>query len=322
MPPPSVAVAVLGIAAASVCPIASAWTLSKDEVSATTALATLLYSAPVDASMQKCVEAAGEARLKKILLAKQRVADLPTKSSQQQELDRIAELQKGMMNRARADCMLIAASYLERINKSLATRPWAPDEVARTTADLSAAGLRDLSTALQYQDKSNAGASENRLGSSFYYSLESCYEPDQLFVPQENVEEVWNASCRLIKSIGLEAPKGKPDFQQAVSAAPAANAQHQITPPSTQGPGARTTLPDFPLASRWAGEAGTVVLKAYVLESGRVGEVQVEKSSGFRRLDESAVREVQTNWRFVPGKQDGVPTAMWHTFALIFRRTD
>ena len=95
-----------------------------------------------------------------------------------------------------------------------------------------------------------------------------------------------------------------------------------ITPPSTQGRGARISQPEYPPASRRAGEVGTVALGVYVLESGRVGEVQVEKSSGFHKLDESAVREVQTNWRFVPGKQDGVPTAMWHTFALIFRSTD
>ena len=94
------------------------------------------------------------------------------------------------------------------------------------------------------------------------------------------------------------------------------------TPPSTTGRGARATQPEYPPASRRAGEAGTVVLAVYVLETGRAGEVKVQKSSGFPRLDEAAVKEVQRNYRFVPGKEDGKPVSMWHTFAITFRLTD
>lgn len=94
------------------------------------------------------------------------------------------------------------------------------------------------------------------------------------------------------------------------------------TPPSTSGKGARTTLPEYPPASRRAGEAGTVQLKCFVNEQGRCNEVSVVKSSGFPKLDEAAVKEVQRNWKFVPGKEDGKPVAMWHTFAVTFRLTD
>ncbi len=94
------------------------------------------------------------------------------------------------------------------------------------------------------------------------------------------------------------------------------------SPPSTQGRGARTPLPEYPPASRRAGEAGTVTLRAYVGADGRCSQVEVVKSSGFDKLDEAAVREVQRNWRFVPGKEDGKPVAMWHTFAVTFRLTD
>jgi protein TonB len=94
------------------------------------------------------------------------------------------------------------------------------------------------------------------------------------------------------------------------------------TPPSTQGKGARITQPEYPPASRRAGEEGTVHLQVYVLETGRAGEIKVAKSSGFPKLDEAAVKEVQRNWRFVPGKEDGKPVAMWHIFAVTFRLTD
>ena len=94
------------------------------------------------------------------------------------------------------------------------------------------------------------------------------------------------------------------------------------TPPSTQGRGARITQPEYPPASRRAGEAGTVTLKVFVTEAGRAGKVEVAKSSGFPKLDEAAIKEVERNWRFVPGKEDGKPVAMWHTFAVTFRLTD
>ena len=94
------------------------------------------------------------------------------------------------------------------------------------------------------------------------------------------------------------------------------------TPPSTQGRGARISQPEYPPASRRAGEEGTVTLQVFVLDSGRAGEVKVAKSSGFPKLDEAAVNEVKRNWRFVPGKEDGKPVSMWHTFAVTFKLTD
>jgi protein TonB len=94
------------------------------------------------------------------------------------------------------------------------------------------------------------------------------------------------------------------------------------TPPSTTGKGARATQPEYPPSSRRAGEAGTVILAVYVLENGRAGEVKVQKSSGFPKLDEAALKEVQRNYRFVPGKEDGKPVPMWHTFAITFKLTD
>ena len=79
------------------------------------------------------------------------------------------------------------------------------------------------------------------------------------------------------------------------------------TPPSTTGKGARITQPEYPPSSRRAGEEGTVTLQVYVLETGSAGDVKVPKSSGFPKLDEAAVKEVQRTWRFVPGKEDGKP---------------
>jgi periplasmic protein TonB len=80
--------------------------------------------------------------------------------------------------------------------------------------------------------------------------------------------------------------------------------------------------PEYPPSSRRAGEAGTVILEVYVLETGRVGEARVKQSSGFPRLDEAAVREVKRSWRLVPGTENGKPVPMWGQFAVTFKLTD
>ena len=122
-----------------------------------------------------------------------------------------------------------------------------------------------------------------------------------------------------ISNVTSERPVAAP--APVAAAAPVAKAVVKV-PPSTQGKGARITQPEYPPASRRAGEAGTVTLQVFVQENGRAGEVKVAKSSGFEKLDEAAVKEVQRNWRFVPGKEDGKPVSMWHTFQVTFRLTD
>jgi periplasmic protein TonB len=82
------------------------------------------------------------------------------------------------------------------------------------------------------------------------------------------------------------------------------------------------TQPDYPPASKRLGEAGTVLLNVYVLEDGKVGEATVQKSSGFPRLDEAAVREVKRSWRLTPGTKNGKPAAMYGQFAVTFKLTD
>ena len=63
--------------------------------------------------------------------------------------------------------------------------------------------------------------------------------------------------------------------------------------------------PEYPSASKRLEEEGTVQLKFLVGSDGRVIESQVEKSSGFRRLDEAA-RQGLTKCIFKPAIKDGV----------------
>ena len=78
------------------------------------------------------------------------------------------------------------------------------------------------------------------------------------------------------------------------------------------------TEPVYPSSDIRMGNQGTVLLSIQVLESGRVGEVRIEKSSGFQRLDDSALREAR-RWRFRPGTRDGVPVVMWKQLPVTFQ---
>lgn len=59
---------------------------------------------------------------------------------------------------------------------------------------------------------------------------------------------------------------------------------------------AHKVLPDYPAFSRKRKEEGTAVIIAAV-ENGRVQSVEIEKTSGYDRLDNSALRAVK-EWRF------------------------
>jgi len=76
--------------------------------------------------------------------------------------------------------------------------------------------------------------------------------------------------------------------------------------------------PPYPPSEIRQGHEGTVLLSLQILADGRVGEVKLERSSGFAKLDESAMREAK-RWRFIPGTSDGTPQAMWKQVPITFR---
>jgi len=77
----------------------------------------------------------------------------------------------------------------------------------------------------------------------------------------------------------------------------------------------------YPAESRAASEQGTVALLVYVLEDGRVADVEVKTSSGYPALDASAVQAALT-WRLQPAFSNGRPVEVWAEFAVTFRLTD
>jgi len=68
--------------------------------------------------------------------------------------------------------------------------------------------------------------------------------------------------------------------------------------------------PPYPSFSRLSGEEGTVFVKVSISPYGVVGDALVEKSSGFPRLDEAALKAVRA-WRFAPAMQGKLAIAEW-----------
>jgi protein TonB len=79
--------------------------------------------------------------------------------------------------------------------------------------------------------------------------------------------------------------------------------------------------PAYPRISKRRGEEGTVMLSVQVLKNGSVGKAGILQSSGFRRLDEAAVKgAMQTT--FTPAVRLGHPVESTTRLSYTFRLTD
>ncbi len=75
--------------------------------------------------------------------------------------------------------------------------------------------------------------------------------------------------------------------------------------------------PDYPLLLREQGVGGVVWLRVWVDSEGLPGEIKLAKGSGYRLLDEAALRAVR-QWRFVPAKKGEQKLASWVEFPIRF----
>jgi protein TonB len=76
--------------------------------------------------------------------------------------------------------------------------------------------------------------------------------------------------------------------------------------------------PRYPALSRRTGEQGRVILRVLVNPGGTADEVQVNASSGYARLDETA-RETVRRWKFVPAKRGAEAVGAWVLIPIHFR---
>ncbi|MCD4763013.1 MAG: energy transducer TonB [Desulfobacterales bacterium] len=76
--------------------------------------------------------------------------------------------------------------------------------------------------------------------------------------------------------------------------------------------------PEYPLIARRRGFQGTVVLEVMVKPNGRVGELRVLKSSGYKVLDRTASASVR-DWIFIPAIKGNEKIEMWVRVPVCFK---
>ena len=113
-------------------------------------------------------------------------------------------------------------------------------------------------------------------------------------------------------------PEPPPAVTEPVAAAPVAPpAPPKVELPSSDASYLNNPPPPYPPLSKRLGEQGLVVVRVHISTDGIATRAEVQKSSGFPRLDETAIQTV-LRWRYVPGKRAGVPEAMWYSVPINF----
>ncbi|WP_137922454.1 energy transducer TonB, partial [Hydrogenophaga sp. 2FB] len=100
-------------------------------------------------------------------------------------------------------------------------------------------------------------------------------------------------------------------------APPAPPAPPRVELPSSSADYLNNPRPPYPSLSKRMGEQGKVVIRAFIEVNGTASRAEIHTSSGYERLDQTALQTVQ-RWRYVPGKRAGVAEAMWFNIPVNF----
>ena len=104
-------------------------------------------------------------------------------------------------------------------------------------------------------------------------------------------------------------PPIAPQVAVAQAAPPAPTAPPKVERPSSDADYLQNPKPVYPPMSKRLNEQGQVIHSVLIGIDGLPVSAKLAKSSGFDRLDQAAYKAVMS-WRYVPGKRNGVPTAM------------
>ncbi|WP_324501351.1 energy transducer TonB [Limnohabitans sp.] len=114
-----------------------------------------------------------------------------------------------------------------------------------------------------------------------------------------------------------EAPASASTAAASPSAASGKTGSPSLVEPSADADYLKNPPPGYPRISRRNGEQGTVIVRVFISTHGTPEKAEVRASSGFARLDQAALEAVQ-RWRFVPGRRNGTPEAMWFNIPVRF----
>jgi periplasmic protein TonB len=90
-----------------------------------------------------------------------------------------------------------------------------------------------------------------------------------------------------------------------------------ISPPKFDADYLDNPPPVYPRLSKRLGEVGNVMLMVFVDAEGRPGQIDIQTSSRFERLDQAAIEAVR-RWKFVAAKQGEKAVAAWVLVPIYF----
>ena len=144
--------------------------------------------------------------------------------------------------------------------------------------------------------------------------------PPPVLQPVANAEPTPNAPTAVVAPPAPLPPITAPQAVVPVPSVPIAvapPAPPRVELPSSDAEYLQNPKPPYPAISKRLNEQGTVLVNVFIGADGRAQKGDVKRSSGFDRLDQSALATV-LKWRYVPGKRAGVPEAMWFTVPIEF----
>lgn len=124
------------------------------------------------------------------------------------------------------------------------------------------------------------------------------------------------ASGDLVEQAALEAETGQPSLPASLTESEQVSAAVGVSSPGrnevTESKGLQKALPrydinplpQYPEMAQRRGQQGTVSLEVLVLSDGRVGDVRLLVSSGYKMLDQAALKAVK-RWQFKPATSLG-----------------
>jgi len=138
--------------------------------------------------------------------------------------------------------------------------------------------------------------------------------PEQKPVPKPKIPlPKAPASDRAIKQEVQQEPT--PPVENPVKSAEPAPAP--VAPPQASASQLNNPAPIYPPQSRRLREQGTVILEVLVKADGSLGDLRLKTSSGYTRLDDSAMHAVK-NWHFIPAKRGGTAIDFWYELPIEF----
>jgi protein TonB len=149
----------------------------------------------------------------------------------------------------------------------------------------------------------------------------SIWSDEKPLLLQENSSKAENLSISLTPSYSEKLKGTSPPDTHSQDASRIVS---KLKPPSDESTVffqpryAENPKPAYPQEARKKGYEGEVLLKVEVLSNGRVGRVEVKKSSGYEILDWSALTTVK-EWKFIPANQGDGSIPCWVNIPIKFQ---